>query len=89
MHISLHIFFHCNFSNKLDAISLNYLHFSPLREKEENADQISMESFHYSASSSSTGRCMMGANANGRKTARCAIDLYSLRPANNLIAIGF
>lgn len=33
MHISLHIFFHCNFSNKLDAISLNYLHFSPFERK--------------------------------------------------------
>jgi 23S rRNA maturation mini-RNase III len=38
---------------------------------------------------SSTGRCMRGANANDRKKARCAIDLYSLRPATTLIAIGF
>lgn len=91
MHISLHISFHCNFSNKFWVQFLwTYLHFSPFERKRRKCTvQISMENLHYSASSSSTGRCMMGANANDRKKARCAIDLYSLRPANNLIAIGF
>jgi hypothetical protein len=58
------------------------------RKRRKCTVQISMVSFHYFASSSSTGRCMMGANANVRKKVRCAIDLYSLLPAN-LIAIGF